>query len=297
MKVNLFGIGSAKCGTTSLFDILNRHPDVCGSRVKEADFFANERNYNYGENWYHEINYPHYSGQLHVLDFTPNYSGVSFSTAAKRISLYNPNAKLIYILRDPFDKLKSGWQMCLRNYEMKICTDNPAVSWARYGFSEWVGQQWASGHIKSLYYGKIINEYLKFFPRSSLYITTLESLSQSYRDEILRLLNFLGLSESAFDFSSPVQSNSRKGQVGRFSFLARIIEGSLLSRMPKAQRVCYGLRTQWLLKDLPNCEANLEPHIASELAMLLRQDYLDCQVDLNPHISRFRALNSFFAEL
>ena len=38
-RANLIVAGVSKCGSTSLFSYLAAHPDVCGSNVKETQFF------------------------------------------------------------------------------------------------------------------------------------------------------------------------------------------------------------------------------------------------------------------
>jgi len=292
MKVNLFGIGSAKCGTTTLFDTLDRHPQVCGSRPKEANFFAHSKNFAKGYQWYHNACFSHYSGQKYALDVTPNYSGIDFQVAAKRLYDYNPKAKLIYIIRDPVEKLRSGWAMCYRNYVSKTSSDNPAVKWAQFGFSAWVGQQWASGHIKSLYYGSIINHYLKYFRRESIYICTLERLSICYQEEFLKLLDFLELSLSDIDLSLEIKSNSKRLKIGRLAGLAFLLDRSPFKSLPKAAQIAYNARYKWFLRDLSEPSSYLEPHLESELLKLLQQDYDRCQICLDPHVTLFKSIAS-----
>jgi hypothetical protein len=290
MKVNVFGIGSAKCGTTTLFDTLARHPEICGSRPKEADFFANARNYEKGYQWYHETCFSHYSGQKLSLDVTPNYSSVNFEIAAKRIYGYNPSAKLIYLIRDPFERLNSEWAMCLRDYEMRVATDNPAVEWTKLGFSRWADKLWHSGFFRQLFYGSIINCYLKYFSRDSIYITTLEELCSSYKQEFMAILDFIGATPSALDLSTSVKSNVRVNQVGRFARLAPLIENSKLSQLSKAPRIAYGLRRQWFLKDFDGSSPSLEPFMATQLMELLMDDYRECRINLGDRISHFTSL-------
>ena len=52
MLPNLIIIGAAKAGTTSLPFYLGLHPHISMSKEKELDFFARERNWNKGIEWY-----------------------------------------------------------------------------------------------------------------------------------------------------------------------------------------------------------------------------------------------------
>ena len=45
-------IGAMKCGTTSLYRHLGKHPEIGLSRDKETDFFLSERNFAQGFEWY-----------------------------------------------------------------------------------------------------------------------------------------------------------------------------------------------------------------------------------------------------
>jgi hypothetical protein len=290
MKVNLFGIGSAKCGTTTLFDILDRHPDICGSSPKEADFFASLNNFEKGYRWYHETCFFHYSGQKFLLDITPNYSGTNFQTAAKRLHSYNPEAKLIYLLRDPFERLCSEWAMCLRNYKMRVPSDNPAVEWAKLGFSAWAERLWHSGLIRPIFYGSIINCYLEYYRQDSMCITTLEALSSSFEQEMAGILDFIGLSPSCLNLSTPTKSNAGTNLVGRFAGLAPLMETGLLSKLPKARRVAHGLRREWFLRSLEASRPSMEPFIKSQLTHLLIDDYRSCHINLDRHVSQFASI-------
>jgi len=42
-KPNLFVPGAAKSGTTSLHNLLNQHPEICMSSVKEPGYWKNEK--------------------------------------------------------------------------------------------------------------------------------------------------------------------------------------------------------------------------------------------------------------
>ncbi|MEL6648372.1 MAG: sulfotransferase [Pseudomonadota bacterium] len=98
-------IGAMKSGTTTLYRHLDDHPDVDMSRDKETDFFVSEKNWSRGLEWY--------SRQFSRADAvrgeaSPNYSkSRDFPGVPDRIAQVCPDAKLIYILRDPVDRAQS----------------------------------------------------------------------------------------------------------------------------------------------------------------------------------------------
>ena len=98
-------IGAMKSGTTTLYRHLEEHPDVDMSRDKEPDFFVSEKNWARGLSWY--------SRQFSRADAvrgeaSPNYSkSRDFTGVPERMAEICPDAKLIYILRDPIERAQS----------------------------------------------------------------------------------------------------------------------------------------------------------------------------------------------
>ena len=106
IKINLFLIGASKCGTTYLYNILKSHPKICMSNIKEPQFFFDIKY----EKELEKLNflYPHYNFQNYIGDASPIYSEtIQFPEIPKRLFDYNNDAKIIYIVREPFARLKS----------------------------------------------------------------------------------------------------------------------------------------------------------------------------------------------
>ena len=116
MKVNFLIIGAAKSATTSLSEILSRHPEICFSQVKEPQFFSDP-------NW-----------REHIDDYHSNFKedakiyGEGSTNYSKRplfnpnicedIYEYNPEMKIIYIMRHPIDRIISQYiHLYNRGYE------------------------------------------------------------------------------------------------------------------------------------------------------------------------------------
>jgi Sulfotransferase domain len=104
---NLIIIGGLKCGTTSIHHYLGLHPEIQMSKPKELNFFVTELNWDLGLDWYASRfddrfpvrgeSSPHYTN-------LPRYEGV-----AERIRTHCPDAKLIYMVRDPIKRILSHW--------------------------------------------------------------------------------------------------------------------------------------------------------------------------------------------
>src|SRR4051794_20653441 len=108
-------IGGQRCGSTSLFSYLARHPAVGRSRGKEVHFFTLE--YERGLAWYRS----HFPTRLTVAstrrrlgvdmiagEATPYY--LFHPLAPYRVQAVLPEARLIAVLRDPVDRAYSHYQ-------------------------------------------------------------------------------------------------------------------------------------------------------------------------------------------
>ena len=95
MRVDFIGIGVQKAATSWLHDVLALHPDVDASDPKELDFFT--AHYDRGYGWYesHFAEDPrHTRGEC-----SPSY--FYSRSAPLRAHVYNPDFRVIAILRDP----------------------------------------------------------------------------------------------------------------------------------------------------------------------------------------------------
>ena len=104
---NLVVVGGLKCGTTSLHHYLNLHPEVEMSRPKELNFFVAELNWPLGPEWYAS----HFSGRAPVRgESSPHYTNrPRFEGVAERMRSVLADARLVYMVRDPIDRMLSHY--------------------------------------------------------------------------------------------------------------------------------------------------------------------------------------------
>ncbi|MEA2079032.1 MAG: sulfotransferase [Pseudomonadota bacterium] len=108
-RPNLFVLGAMKSGTTSLHEYLDRHPHVFMSPKKEPAYFVEEYGWSNGEKWYLNLFAAAREEQIigeSSTDYTklPRFQGVP-----KRVEAFNPEARLIYIMRDPIERTISHY--------------------------------------------------------------------------------------------------------------------------------------------------------------------------------------------
>jgi hypothetical protein len=124
-KPNLFIVGAAKSGTTALHEFLKQHPDIFMSDRKELRFFDRDsirRSDEYiSKNWWN----PFKRRRLYRIrtegDYLDNFTGwgnekiagesspqyLISEVSAREIHKFNPDAKIIIMLREPIDWMHS----------------------------------------------------------------------------------------------------------------------------------------------------------------------------------------------
>mmetsp|Transcript_21998 Transcript_21998/g.36856 ORF Transcript_21998/g.36856 Transcript_21998/m.36856 type:complete len:400 (+) Transcript_21998:177-1376(+) len=72
---HFFLIGAGKCGTTTLHELLVRHPEICRTEQKEVHYFSTAQKWQEGPQWYlqHFKNATDCTGRKYLIDSTPRY--------------------------------------------------------------------------------------------------------------------------------------------------------------------------------------------------------------------------------
>jgi len=109
MRPTFLIIGAMKAGTTSTWALLDQHPQVFMSTAKEPHFFSKDEHYARGWAWYEQF----YAGGENAIargEASGSYTKRHlFPNAAPRIATDLPDAKLLYIVRDPLERFLSHW--------------------------------------------------------------------------------------------------------------------------------------------------------------------------------------------
>ena len=178
---NFIIIGGLKCGTTSIHHYLGLHPDIHMSKPKELNFFAAEQNWDLGFEWYKgrfdstvKINgesSPHYTNR-------PRFNGV-----AERIHEYCPDARLVYMVRDPIKRILSHWVHATgAGYETRE-------------FVETLSKPDTSYIHRSMYWMQL-QPYLELFDPGQIEVITQEELGSNRDGTMKKAFTFLGVDEN-----------------------------------------------------------------------------------------------------
>lgn len=186
-------IGSGKAGTSTVHETLKAHPQIGMSQFKEPNYFT--KNFDKGIKWYRSLfaEKVKKNGEASPsYTVMPNYVGT-----AKRISETIPNAKLIYILRDPIDRIISHLHHNLyrdrlnpRRIEKVVLEDPQYVNASKYFYQ--------------------ISDYLKFFDQSDILFLQMEELKTDLNKFLNRICYFIDV--EPYDFSERITVSNRSSQ-------------------------------------------------------------------------------------
>tara|TARA_B110000285_G_C15024997_1_gene563674 strand:- start:137 stop:943 length:807 start_codon:yes stop_codon:yes gene_type:complete len=171
-------IGAMKSGTSSLHNYLASHPDLVPSTVKETDFFTTDSSFEKGRSWYEKK----FKGTgKYAFEASPNYAKRHlFPNVSKRMHSLLPEAKLIFILRDPIERAVSHY---IHNYS--------------YGremrpFSEAIRENNSNYILTSQYFFQL-QGFLKYYPDEQIFLAQSEQLRENTTKIVNDVCSFLGI--------------------------------------------------------------------------------------------------------
>lgn len=181
-RPNLFIIGAMKSGTTSLHEYLDTHPQIAMSHEKEPGYFVEELGLRKGEEWY--LSRWEQAGQFRYRgESSTHYTKLPvFQGVPDRIFRFNPHARLLYIMRNPFDRIVSHYWHALRDVFhggelrplLKAVEEDP-------------------GYLAFSDYAMQLEPYFERFGRSAIHTLTFEALIEDPQREVDRIYRWLDL--------------------------------------------------------------------------------------------------------
>ena len=196
---NFIIIGAGKCGTTSLYNYLNQHPQIYLCPQKETYFFVPEPVRSKLQPWGAITNFDNYANLFKDANEDSVIGEISttyyrHSETANEIYQTLPQVKIIAILRDPANRAFSDYQMHFRqgNEKKDFATlISPENRFVKPGF----------------YYSELI-PYFEVFQREQLKILLLEDLIKNPTTFIEDLFQFI---EVTPQFTVDTSTKMREG--------------------------------------------------------------------------------------
>lgn len=192
--------GAQKSGTTALHYFLKRHPEIALPDRQELHFFDDEEIFSRTPVDY-ELLHRHFGGKRRVRlvpvrlglagEVTPSY--LYWKRAMERIHAYNPQIRLVILLRNPVDRAFAHWNMqrfkdrepldfldALKEEPRRI---TPPLSIESRRFS----------YVDRGFYSAQLERVFKLFPREQMKIVKFEEFRDRKQETLDRIFDFLGL--------------------------------------------------------------------------------------------------------
>jgi sulfotransferase family protein len=176
-------IGAMKAGTTSLYHYLRDHPEVFMPETKEVNFFNPRRNWRRGLAWYEGQFEGAPPGTLARGEASTSYTKYPWIAGVpQRIAATLPDVRLIYVVRQPIERMRS-------QYLHNLAT----------------GQEWRPIDVafeqEPMYrqisrYAYQLERYEPFFARQRILVIDARDLRDNRVATLQRIFTFLGVEAS-----------------------------------------------------------------------------------------------------
>lgn len=198
MLPNLLIIGAGKSGTTSLHSYLAAHPEVSMSETKELRLFVRD-------DWRERLDwYAQQFGPAKVRgESSPGYTMYPYrASVAERIHEVIPDARLIYLVRDPVDRAIASY-----------------VEWVTLGYENrpigaaLTDTDPANPHICGSRYASQLERYLATFQSEQLLVLDQSALLEERAATMRTVFEFIGV-DPGFESSAFEETvNTRRDKV------------------------------------------------------------------------------------
>ena len=169
-------IGAMKSGTTSLFRHLGSHPAVLPCRVKEPKFFSDDKKWAYGFDWYRSLWDLRDTDHRIALEASTEYTKhPAIPSPAGRIAEAPGDYRLLYILRNPLDRIESHHTHA---YER---------GWSEQQLEDGVVEH----HVNVSRYAMQLDRYLEHFDREDVLLLDFDELERDPLMLMRRVCGFL----------------------------------------------------------------------------------------------------------
>lgn len=226
LKPNFFIVGAPKCGTTALSEYLRSHPNIFMSDPKEPHYFAEDfPKHRLAQTIDEYLELFKDANQNHEAVGEASVWYLHSDVALKNIHQFNPQAKIIAMLRNPSQMLPSYHSQALYNCDESESDFERAWNLQRER-AQGMNIPRLCKEPKTLQYGRIarfgeqIEKLLTIFPRQQIQIIWYEDFAADTRKAYESALNFLEVPTEGKVIFERINSN----KYHRFSILGKLSE-------------------------------------------------------------------------
>ncbi|MDX6580936.1 MAG: hypothetical protein QOI10_120 [Solirubrobacterales bacterium] len=243
---NLIVIGAQKCGTSVLHYYLGLHPEVSMSKPKELNFFIEERNWPRGIDWYKA----QFDADARVRgEASPNYTAFpQHEGVPERMASVVPDAKLIYMVRDPLERIAAHW---VHNYAKRREKGTLAETLVHPNTS----------YVTRSKYAMQLERFLEHYPKEQVLVFQQSELRHKRMETLRQVFEFIGVDA---DYNHPRFEQERHQTSGKTRATRLAVR---LEKMGRGRRGRMIPSNFWLVLDdrLPLRRAIKRPDVKAAL--------------------------------
>lgn len=272
-------IGAYKAGTTSLYHYLRAHPRVFMTEAKETFYFT-DRAYDNGLNWY-EAQFDAAGDAIARGEASTAYSAWPFfDHVPERAHELLPDARLVYVLRHPIERLLSQYRFDARMWWDKRPIDEAVLDEVRY--------------VSRSRYAMQIERWLPYYPLDRMHFLTTEDLRDHRRRELRRVYEFLGVDPEFVPRDVEREHNRREDirtENAAVRWLRRTpVHAAARSVLPRRLRhAVWRLGTSEKAPEV--VAATISPEVEAQLLDLLRDDLVRLRDYVGPDFDAWGLLD------
>jgi hypothetical protein len=239
-KPDFFIIGAMKSATSTLHNQLELQPGVFMSNPKEPNFFSDDDIYALGIPWYESLFEDAQPGDICGESSTHYTKLPTHPHTCERLAQYKQDAKFIYVMRHPVDRLVSHY---IHQWTQNVIKTDINAAINKY-----------EELIAYSCYSKQLKPYFDMFGRESVLPVFTEAIRANPQQQLDHVADFIGYKGNVeWQFSAPSQ-NVSKERLRKFKGYNLLIESRLMTVMrqnliPKSLR--NKVKQYFSMKDRP----------------------------------------------
>lgn len=175
--VDFICIGPGRSGSTWLFEVLRKHPSIfLAKNIKETEYFNTY--FHKGDSFY-----KNFFSDSKPSDIKGEISNLYFfhKKTLSRIKDYNSSVKIIVLIREPYEKIKSLYLFKKREGLYK------------HSINEFINSKLFKENLREIEFDSILSDLLDLFSKDQIFILPFEKINSDQEELLKRLGMFLGL--------------------------------------------------------------------------------------------------------
>lgn len=206
-------IGAMKSATSSLYMQLVEQPGIFMCTPKEPNFFSDDDQYSKGMAWYSNLFASAPQGSL-LGEASTHYTKLpTHPKAVERLKQYLPNARFVYVMRHPVDRLVSHYM-----HEWSTGVYHCDIDEAINKYPELI----AYGR-----YAMQLEPYFKVFGRDAILPVFFDHLVREPQAELERVCRFIGYQGQPVWIQDMKPDNVSSERIRKFPGYAFLVDSSL----------------------------------------------------------------------